>query len=281
MSKNRLYAIILAALITAAFSPEKKPSPYSRIDWGKGVIKAGAVASFHTDSSGNPVDREDGRRLSLAEARLEASKAARDAALESVVSLIKTITVEPDTEMNDLLETDITSQRRVSRVIASKIKYKEGPAGFFGARCEAELKLGDIIEALPLEYPGSEIPLADDNRIPTVYSSVIIDARETGAVPMIFPSIYNENGLEIFGRSILSIREAARKGAAAYVNDEKAAMAHPKAGRNPYYAAAVSGIKGSPVISVNDYLKITSSPETLNNIKNCRVIIIINRERMR
>src|SRR5208337_4872049 len=95
--------------------------------------------------------------------------------------------------------------------------------------------------------------------------------------PMILPSVFNENGLEVFGRLYVDIRHATRFGIVGYAFSEKEAMKSPLAGDHPYYTDAIGEMKGCPVISNRDVRKIFSSVRTVENLKKCRVIFIIDK----
>ena len=122
-----------------------------------------------------------------------------------------------------------------------------------------------------------EFPARIDNPIPTHYTSLVIDARGLGIEPMMLPSVYNENGLEIYGRYYVDIRHARRSGLIGYAYNENEAIKSPRTGNRPYYAIAVSGMKGCPVVSDRDIRKIFSSKNTIEQLKKCRVVFIIDK----
>ncbi len=227
---------------------------------------------------GEPVDFLEGNPVSLNSARKSCYERAKDAALVNLISLIKKIQVDSSTSFRQLLLDNRTAQSRLSDYIEKSIKLKQYPVDFFTSGCRIEMRMSRLLAALPYTYPGDPIPVIYDNPIPTEYSSLIIDTRNLNIRPMLLPSVYNEEGLEIFGRYFIDIREAFRRGPVSYEYTETAAMNNSTAGEKPYFTAAIKSRNGSPVLSNRDVRKILSSPGTRKNLKNCRVIFIIDRE---
>nr|MBP8084258.1 hypothetical protein [Spirochaetota bacterium] len=70
-----------------------------------------------------------------------------------------------------------------------------------------------------------------------------------------------------------------REGLVTYCFSEKEAEKNKKAGDSPYFAPAVRGLKGNPVILHRDIKRILSDPRSILNLKKCRVIFIIDGSR--
>jgi hypothetical protein len=156
------------------------------------------------------------------------------------------------------------------------VKFRHHPSDHYSSTCEANLSFGDIISSLPFEFPERDFPVRDDAKISTNYTGLVIDARGLPVFPMLFPSVYNEHGLEIYGRSFVSRESAGRAGLATYCRNEDEAMKHVKAGRKPYYTTAIRSLRGNPVISDRDARRILSASVTKEHLKKCGVVIIIN-----
>ncbi len=279
MLKRFSLAMIIAALSMIDSLAHPKPMPPDTVDWSRGVVVTHVLSRVQFDGRGTPVDGESGTAISLNRGRNDAYRKARDRAVENMVRLIKGIRVDSDTMLSDLLEQSDTAQKRIVSVIESRMKVRESPADFATSACRAELKIGDLLHAVPYSYPGDDFPVRIDNPIPTSYTSLIIDARGLNIEPMILPSIYSEEGLEIYGRYYVDIRYAGRHGIAAYAHDEDEAMKIKGAGRHPYYTVAVKEMKGCPVIADRDIRRIFSSGDTVGQLKRCRVIFIIDKKK--
>ncbi len=279
MLKRFSLAMIIAALSMLDTLAYPKPLPPDAIDWSRGVVVTHVLSQVQFDGRGTPVDQESGTVISLNRGRTGAYRKARDRAVENMVRLIKGIRVDSDTVLADLLEQSDTAQRRIVNVIASRMKVREYPADFAASACRAELKIGDLLHAVPYSYPGDDFPVRIDNPIPTSYTSLIIDTRGLHIEPMILPSIYSEGGLEVYGRYYVDIRYAGKHGIAVYAHDEDEAMKIRSAGGHPYYTVAVKEMKGCPVIADRDIRKIFSSGDTVGQLKKCRVIFIIDKKK--
>ncbi len=279
MYKRLSLVMIIVALSMLDSPAQVKPMPPDAVDWYRGVIVTHVASQVHFDGRGTPTDRESGTVISLNRGRVDAYRKARDRAVENMVRLVKGIRVDADTMLADLLEQSDTAQKRIVNVIASKMKVREYPAGFDASACRAELKIGDLLHAVPYSFPGEEFPVRVDNPIPTNYTSLVIDTRGLHVEPMILPSVYGEDGLEVYGRYYVDIRYAGKQGLASYAYNEDEAMKIRAAGGHPYYTIAVKEMKGCPVIADRDIRKIFSSGDTVGQLKRCRVIFIIDKKK--
>jgi hypothetical protein len=250
----------------------------SLINWTKGKVTAQGRSSIVIGKKGLPVTYHSRMATTINKARMESYEIARDRALENIIKTIKSIRVDSDTMLINLISSNILTQKKISEAITHLITFKEYPIDFYSAQCEATIKIGDLIASIPYEFPSHEFPVQDDIPLKTNYSSLIIDGRDLGIQPMLFPSIYTEDGLEIYGRYFVDSRYAARNGLAAYCYNEDEAMEVNRAGDRPYYTTALKSFKGCPVISERDARRILSSNYTINNLKKCKVIIILRQK---
>ncbi len=271
-------AAIIAALPAMSGLAHRYPAPENAIEWTRGVIIAHGVSRISLSERGRPVDPDSGSVMSLNQARMEAYRKAGERALESMTGLIKNIKIDADTTLTDLLEQSEVFRSRIAHIIQDRTKMKEYPVDFHSSVCRAELKIVDILPAIPYLYPMDEMPVRIDNPIPTNYTGLVVDARGMDIVPMMLPSIFNEEGLEVYGRYFVDIHSASRYGMVSYAFNEDEAMKSRRAGTRPYYAVAIRGMKGCPVVSDRDVRKLFSGAGTLESLKRCRVIFIIDKK---
>lgn len=279
MVKRLLSVIMITAFAMIDSLAQPKALTTNAVDWRQGVVVAHVVSKVDIDQRGTPVHRESGSVVSLNRGRIHAYHRARELAVEHIARLAREIRVDADTMLSELIEENETVQKRLADVIASRVKVREYPTGFAETMCRAELKIGDLLLAVPYAYPGDEFPVRIDNPIPTRYTSLVVDTRGLHVEPMILPSVYNENGLEVYGRNYVDIRYAGKYGIASYANTDDEAMKSRIAGDHPFYTVAIKDIKGCPVISDRDIRKIFSSEETVEQLKKCRVIFIIDKKK--
>jgi hypothetical protein len=276
MSKRISLAAIIIAFSLLDSSADIKRISAGAVDWNKGVIMAQGEWRAAINADGLPVEHEGGSVVSLNRARFNAYRRARERAVENMVELVKRIRVDPDTMLMDLLERNDAVQSRIVNLITAKIKVREYPVDFATSGCRVELPIGDLLYAVPYTYPSEEFPSRIDNPIQTNYTSLIVDTRGLNVQPMILPSIFNEDGLEVYGRYMVDIRHATKCGIVIYANSQDKAMKNRAAGDHPYYTMAVREIKGCPVLADRDVRKIFSGKETMTQLKKCRVIFIID-----
>ena len=266
-------SILFAVLQITAPLTANKTGTGSHINWVKGYITSIGVSEININNTGNP----KGRQLLINKGRTDAYLEAKRIAIENMVKSLKEIRVDSNKMLFDLVYENNVTRARLSNLINSNVKSKEYPYDFFRSACLLKLKINDLIKAVPYKFPSNDFPEFHDNPIQTEYSSLVIDTRNSGIKPMLFPSVYNEEGLEIYSRYFVDINYAGRNGMVAYVYDEKKAMDLNRAGKRPFFSIALKNLNGSPVISNSDVRKIISSKKTVKNLKKCRVIFIIDR----
>ncbi len=257
-----------AALVTGPGQDE--------VDWSRGLIVTHGTWRVPLSDTGRPVN-QGGEVISINRGRVSAYRKARENAVENMVRLVRGIRVDADTTLEELLEQSDAARSRIVGVINGRVKVREYPLDFITSACRAELRIGDILQAVPYTYPGDEFPTRLDNPIPTRYSSLVIDTRGLRVEPMILPSVFSEEGLEVYGRFRVDIRHSTKYGIVAYATSQDEAMNNRLAGDRPYYTVALREMKGCPVIADRDVRKILSSPETVAQLKRCRVIFIIDK----
>ena len=230
------------------------------------------------DDEGIPVDPESGSVISLNKGRLNSYREARERAMEEIISAVKEVRVDGEYLVVDLIKNNDDFQRKLYGVVSSKIRYHEYPVDFRTSGCKATLSISNILAVLPYQYQSEDFPGRIDMPVSTYYTSVIVDTRRIKAQPMVSPSIYNENGLEIYGRNYVDINSAVRYGMVTYVNTVSEAMKHSRAGEHPYYTIALKKLNGCPVIADKDVKKIYGNDDTLMELRKCRVIFIIRKD---
>jgi len=266
-----LPAILLSGLELSAGVEE------SQADWNKNIVTTLGAASIRIDYGGTPVNINDGGRLSITEARRAASETAKDIAMEKMISIIKNIRIDQDKTLGNMLEQDSFTRQKLALAL-ERIKYEEFSAGFDSSACRAKLAFGDIILSLPFSFPENEFPERVDVPIETEYTGLIIDARRLDVKSMLFPVIYNRNGLEIISRRNINGTMAIKYGMLSYAFDEKEARQNKRLGKHPLYATAIEENRNCPVLSEKDVRRIFSSPKTLKAMRECRIVFIIDRE---
>ncbi len=249
----------------------------NRVDWMNGHVSAFGVSEVHISPGGEPMDDQGQGYISINRARMIGYDRARDIALENLMAQLKDVSVEYDRALGEYIDSDETVRSRLSSLINSRIKTRNYPADFQKSCCHVQLKISDLLSIFSFQFPSEDFPEIYHNPIKTDYTGLIIDVRNMNIRPMLFPVIYNEDGLEIYGRNYVDISSASRHGIVSYVYNENDAAKIQRLGARPFFAPAIRNNNGSPVISNRDYKKIISSGRTLDNLKKCKVIFIVDR----
>lgn len=265
--------LIILILTTTAVNAVISP----KVDWVEGKIKAFGESVIAVDESGQPFDIETERPLSISDSRIIAEQRAREKALHEAINIISELQVDSQYKMKDLVRNDPVVRENITRVIDEYSKYRDRPSGYLKSSCELEINYGYLLTAINYSFPADSFPLRDDIEISTNYTSVIIDVRGLGIKPMLLPSVLNENGLEVYSKNFVIPSEAVRFNIVSYTRSEKDALKHKKAGKHPFFCAALKNLNGNPVISDNDIKKIFSSKKNIEYLRKCRVIFIIER----
>ncbi|MFC1668756.1 hypothetical protein ACFL20_00065 [Spirochaetota bacterium] len=286
--KKKLLLLLLGILSIAvsiplnayiSWSPKKFNAAGINIDWQKGKISSIGISEIPTDEKGSPVDYENRNVISINKGRLDAYKRARESAVQKIINSMLSLRIDYENSLLNLIKSHRFTRNRLSQLISRRMKVSEYPVDFFQSGCIAELKMGDLIHVLPYHYPSSDFPKIHNIEIETRYTGLIVDTRGLGIMPMVLPSIYNEDGLEIYSRYNVDIKWASKYGIVSYVHTESMALKNRKAGNRPFYTVAVKESRGCPVLSTKDIRKIYSSRDTLKRLKKCNVIFIIDREK--
>ncbi len=275
MSRKIIHTILLILLFAAALPATTGVN--TGVDWSSGTIESRGDARIEIDERGRPVDRLYGSVISINRGRMIACDRAREDAARRIIDSLKGIRVDSDKTMEDFIRDNPVTMERLPHIIESRTKFMETPSGHFATACRARLYIRELIAAVPYRYPMHDFPERTDNPISTDYTGLIIDTRGLDVEPMMFPVIYNRNGLEIYGKNFVDIRYATRTGIVSYVHTDEEARNKQGIGDSPLYTVALKSLNRCPVMADADIRKLFSSRETLDRLRKCRVIFIIDK----
>ncbi|MCX7679780.1 MAG: hypothetical protein N2316_11275 [Spirochaetes bacterium] len=246
------------------------------VNWKLGIISSSASFSFYTNEKGKPISPISESETRINNARKEALEYAKDRAVEKLCATLRMLRFDGTKRVGDIIRENEEIKRKLSETISTRVYFRTRPLDFYSESCEAKINFGDVIAALSFDFPELPFPQRDDAKIRTDYTSLIIDARGLEVYPMLLPSIFTEHGFEIYSYRYVNAAAVHKYGMATYCTSETDAMAHKKAGSHPYYISAIRALRGCPVIADRDARRIFASPVTKENLKNCKVIIILS-----
>ncbi len=279
MARTLIFAAIISTITMGTLpGADFTTGPEScTINWTRSIITARGRFSMDITSEGLPVDHYDGTPVSINAARIQNYERARENALENLMNTLKHLRVDSETRFSDHIKNSPYTRKRISAALNDAARVKKYPVSFDEAYCEIVIGIGEIIATLQYNFPAEDFPSLDNPPLHSEYTSLIIDGRGLKLKPMMFPSVYNEDGLEIYGRIFVDSRYACRYGMVSYCYNEDEARENPRAGKQPLYTVALKNLNGCPVISDRDARKVLAGGTTRNNLKKCRVIIILDK----
>jgi len=273
MKRFSRYIYLVLCILLYSFSGNTA----ARIDWINGKVVSTGSSSMAIDEHGSPIDMESGKQLSISEARNISYDRSKEKALFEAIKIINELQVDNEKKIRDLVLKDQSVRKSIPEVMEEYSRYKEKPSGYLSSSCELEFDLGYLLTAINYSFPVDNFPARDDIEISTLYTSFIVDVRGLGVKPMMLPTILNESGLEIYSKNFIRPSDAVKYNPVSYVYSEKDAIKHKKAGKHPFFCAALKNMNGNPVVSDNDIKKMFSNKKNIEYLSKCRVIFIIDR----
>ncbi len=197
--------------------------------------------------------------------------------MQNIITRLNKLKVEPYNSLFDLIQKQDSLQKNIFHTIDKSIRYKDYPKTYFTTECFAELNLINIINILPYRYPGHAFPQFKTNPLKTSYSSLIIDTRGLKIKPMIFPTVMSQDGKEFYSKDYVNITYVHSQGITTYAYTDLEAKQQHLAGSHPYTTVAIKTINNCPVLAYNDIKRIFAHEDTRENLKQCKVIFIIDK----
>lgn len=254
------------------------------IDWSNGVIYATGM--------GVPM-----QNVSQAQKRYSALEAARLVAMRNLLQMVEGInisstrTVKAGMLENDTINTQING--RIRQVIQAG-KPKEMSDGSVWVTMKMYLR--DIMsiliknEQFDTQETSMNKPAAPEQEAEakkkegptyggdadTVYTGLIIDARDVGISPAMSPKVYSADGKEIYGSAAVDRDFVLQHGIVGYVKDMKKALEHERVKGNPLIIKARSSEKTTDMtISSEDASLLEKLDASQSFLREARVLIIV------
>ena len=127
--------------------------------------------------------------------------------------------------------------------------------------------------------PNSPSIFQTRSRSSEIFTGMVVDARGLQAVPVLAPTILDENLEEVFGPAYVSREFAVQRGMVSYTADLWRAKFHPRVSDNPLIVKALKTLwpgRCDFIISNADAAKLRSASEHLLFMRECRVVIVLD-----
>ena len=220
-------------------------------------------------------------------------------AQRNILGIIKGVSIDSDTLMEDLMVASDTVKRQISGLLkgAQIVREGENPDGsyfvemsvpLFGEKDSVaaiaipEVKKTTHLTPLPKVSPKeTKVPPKEVRAIKNAaYTGVVVDASGLGLEPTFSPVIFDTNGRAIYGVNNIDADFAIREGMVGYAKSVESATASSRVTANPLVVKAVS-VKGgtSPnkvnaVVSVEDGDRILLAKESSKMLDKCAVMMV-------
>ncbi|MBO4319824.1 MAG: OmpA family protein [Treponema sp.] len=268
-----------AAYASADIDPERAlMSSTSRVDWSKNAL----VSDVTLDVVKAGIPMPSGKAVSLNRIQMELPVLVKDPLLALYADDTNTI--------GDLVLDGKLTLDALTRIIDNS---KKTPPYFVNA--SNNLKTTHTID---LKQIGSLLvkhntPYVQEKPIDRIssraYSGIVIDARgllpvhgehvKSKVSPCLFPKIWNQDMTLVYERNMVASNVAKTKGIVDYMKGQGSNKKTERAGNDPLWITAreVYGVnRCDPVISYEDYLRITTIPQNLELLKQGKIVILLD-----
>ena len=302
MKHKKLKSITLAALLSAslAFSPFSYTEGYAApaslvklntaaqtqtgIDWTKGKDSAVTAKGVGLPKNGSSA-------LARVAAVMDAQR--------NLLGIIKGVSIDSETILQDLMVKSDTVRREISGLLKGAQIVSEGENAdgsyfvvmsvpLFGATDSVAsvalpaVQKTSVVQPIPKANPQiTKVPPKEVRIIKeATYTGLVVDASGLGLEPTFSPVIFDTNGRAIYGASNIDPDFAIREGMVGYAKTVETAAVNTRVTANPLVVKAVS-VKGgaSPnkvnaVVSVEDADRILFANESSKMLDKYAVIMV-------
>ncbi len=218
-----------------------------------------------------------------AQARAMAVRAATVVARRNLLELIKGVSIDATTTVNNYMTADDTVVSQVrgylqnTRVLDTAYMSDGSVEVTVGIGLRGDF--ADVIIPKTTPFGSKEPPQIGQPVEGVAYTGLVVDARGLEAKPAMTPRIVDEEGEVIYGAAYVDRKFAVEQGMAGYAKDLKAAAANARVGDRPYLVKAVRAegpAQTDLVIKTEDAQALKSMSGTLTFLEQCRVMIVLD-----
>jgi len=268
-----------------------------RVDWSKQVIRCTGIGAP------NPNDPVTAQRAG-------ALRAAKMDALRNILETVKGITLSAETEVRNAMIADDNISSRVQGAIRGFRVVDTRYMSTGDVEVDVEVPITGVMSdaLLPHDFGGGVLmtggqllcpvcgqPWPAGKPVPagvklirvgegstdntsTVYTGLIIDARDLDVRPAMAPKVIDPQGNEIYGSKYVSRDYAVDIGMVGYDKDINSAVKNERVADNPLVVKALD-VKGPNktdlVVSEADARKIHNAASNMNFLQRCKVMFIL------
>ena len=272
MRKGLIITLVLmcaVALLPAQENNMVQQMDKGEIDWTELVIRSVGIGAP------NP-------NLPAAAQRPAAKRAALQDAQRSLLEVMQGVHVTSETTVENFMLKDDVIKSKVEGILRG---YKEEKIKYMSdGTIEVVLSIaitGDLAKLmLPLYDVPKDVPKVGEGvskPSDLAYTGIIVDARDYTLLPCMSPRIYTQDNTTIYDASYVDPDYAVKMGVVGYAKNPDAAKEDDRVKSNPLVIKA-TGVADNSMdlyISGDDAAKITNDPNLLDQIKRCKVILLL------
>jgi len=232
-------------------------------------------------------DQRFGKRstaLNLTAARNKSLGLAKEKLSVNLFTAIENMKIDSYTSMLDRIKNNERFREKFNRIFETS--ENEFSFRIIDNKIQAESSITftgktGLLNFLDINFNSEPFPEFPAIPSPSKYSGLIVDARHLAGVPSLFPRITTDRGIEIYSPELVSRNYAIDTGMASFQTDPIMAKHNSRAGINPYYIVALSVTgkdKTDFSIPTEDAMRIFASKDSVQNLKKCRVIILLKKQ---
>lgn len=302
MRVSRISLVIIALLVmTMSLEAQfvTQGADQNQINWTTQTIRARGYGAA------NP-------NLPVSAARANAIRAAKLDALRNILEVVKGVTINSETTVENFMTQSDVIRSRVEGV-AKGFTVVDGPRYMSDGSVEIVVEMpltGQFADAvLPSNFGGGQLMTGGQLLCPTcgqpwpqgkpvppgvqlqrvggatpgaanaAYTGLIIDCRGLGVRPAMAPKVVDEAGNEVYGSKFVSREWAVQYGMVGYDKDLNRARQNDRVANNPL---VIKGLRASGqnktdvVISSSDAALIHQAAANQNFLDKCKVMFIVN-----
>ena len=243
-----------------------------RVDYTTYTIYADATADFITDTRLHP------------EALLILQQQAEEETMKTLYDTLGNIPIDSEDTIYNIMEENRFLKEKVvtsinnARLVGISYPTRTSVKVLMALDITTNNLMSDLINNINIYKTEPIVTYFDTG---TDYDSLVVDARNIGFTPSLFPTVYDEDGNEIYNIAYINKSVAATNGYITYSTNSfltNQTMTNI-IGKKPYHIVAWRArgrLSSDLVIGNEDASIIMSSPNLKNAIKNCKVIFIID-----
>jgi hypothetical protein len=251
----------------------KQVNVWGSVNWTKRVVSAVGIGAPSPN-------------MPIAAARPNALRAAQMVALRNALEIVKGIPVSSNTVVenriisNDIITTKIDGFLRGFEQ-QGKPKYMSDGTVELTIDIPIDNELAELL--LPetiTDTPAIKKTIRDTRKKPA-FSGIIVDCTGLELVPSMVPSIFDEEGREVYGPSYISRTSVIKSGAAVYTTSVDIAKQYiDRIGTTPLLIKAISLADKSSndvLISKKEGKDIREHTANYSVLEQCRVVFVIDK----